>query len=419
MALSDKNIVIIPNTGQTADPVVRFSGSNATVGPQSINVFAYPTSGGTLSFEGSAGQLFSVTNSLTGTLFSVNDVSGIPSISVESSGAIELAPFSGNVGIGTTDPRDRLQVFGGNISVGIDTANVTVITPNYITLSTQGNLPAVPPAGEIQVFSKNIATRSMLAQQGPSGIDTAIQPFFGKNRVYYWAPVGLNTVTAPAAQLSATAFTAVGTATARAWASTNIRTRMTRMAYVSVATVGGLASLRVATAWLTTGDGNGLGGFTYICRMGVSDAAAVAGARMFVGLSASTAAATNVEPSTLVNSLGFAQLSTDNTQWYFVYGGSAAQTAIPLGTALGAPTLTTTSWDAALFSSPGSNGVIGYTMTNIGTGASVSGSITPATPGTQTPANTTALTPQIWRTNNATALAVAIDFMSLYIETDD
>ena len=140
---------------------------------------------------------------------------------------------------------------------------------------------------------------------------------------------------------------------------------------------------------------------------------------MFVGLSSNTAAATNVDPATQLNQLGVAQISTDATQWYFVYGGSAAQTAIALGTALGAPTAAGTLWDLALFANPSANGVIGYTMTNVGTGVSVTGSITPGTPGTQTPANTTALTPQIWRTNNATLLAVAFDFVSLYIETDD
>jgi hypothetical protein len=35
---------------------------------------------------------------------------------------------------------------------------------------------------------------------------------------------------------------------------------------------------------------------------------------------------TNVEPSTLLNAMGFGQLSTDATQWYFFYGGSIAQT---------------------------------------------------------------------------------------------
>jgi hypothetical protein len=58
---------------------------------------AYPTNNGTLSIEGSAGQLFFVTNSMSGTIFSVNDVSGIPSIEVVDTGDIKLAQYSGEV----------------------------------------------------------------------------------------------------------------------------------------------------------------------------------------------------------------------------------------------------------------------------------------------------------------------------------
>ena len=86
-----------------------------------IDIVPYDTQdNGTLSFEGSAGQLFSITNSLTsGSIFSVNDVSGIPSIDVDADGTIQLAPFGATeyVGIGTTNPSEKLHVNGGNIAV--------------------------------------------------------------------------------------------------------------------------------------------------------------------------------------------------------------------------------------------------------------------------------------------------------------
>lgn len=114
MAHSDKNIVITPNiSSTTADPKIVFSGADASTGAQNITLQVYPTNSGTLSFEGSAGQLFSITNSMTGTIYSVNDVSGIPSIEVLDTGLVKLAQYSGNILLGTgTDDGSKFQVKG-------------------------------------------------------------------------------------------------------------------------------------------------------------------------------------------------------------------------------------------------------------------------------------------------------------------
>lgn len=114
MALSDKDILITPNKGQASDPKIEFKGADATLGSQTITLNVYPTSNGTISFEGSAGQLFSISNDLSGTIFSVNDVSGIPSIEVLDTGAVKLAQYSGNIliGTGTDSSTAKLQVNG-------------------------------------------------------------------------------------------------------------------------------------------------------------------------------------------------------------------------------------------------------------------------------------------------------------------
>jgi hypothetical protein len=57
---------------------------------------------GTLSFEGTVGQLFSITNSMTGTIFSVNDISGIPSIEVLDTGVVKIAQYAGFVAYGVS-----------------------------------------------------------------------------------------------------------------------------------------------------------------------------------------------------------------------------------------------------------------------------------------------------------------------------
>lgn len=147
MPNQDKDIVISPNRGSsTADPNIRFTGGNANVAA-SVNVSMYAD--GTLSFEGTAGQLFSITNSLTGTIFSVNDVSGIPSIEVTDAGIIRLAQYNGNVGIGTATPSTTLHVQGNIIAsdkVGIGTASTTgIIGSNVLTVF--GNVNIVSPNG--------------------------------------------------------------------------------------------------------------------------------------------------------------------------------------------------------------------------------------------------------------------------------
>lgn len=91
MANSDKNIVVTPNKGSSsADPKIEFSGASSSSGAQTITARVYPTNSGTVSFEGSTGQLFSINNNLSGTIFSINDISGMPALEVYDTGKVKL-----------------------------------------------------------------------------------------------------------------------------------------------------------------------------------------------------------------------------------------------------------------------------------------------------------------------------------------
>jgi hypothetical protein len=105
---------------------------------QHITQKAYELNNGTLSWEGTAGQLFSITNNLTsGSIFSVNDVSGIPSIDVDANGTVSMVSYGGSVGIGTTLATQRLHVQGNvRIAGALYDSNNNVGAANSILIST-------------------------------------------------------------------------------------------------------------------------------------------------------------------------------------------------------------------------------------------------------------------------------------------
>ena len=232
-----------------------------------------------------------------------------------------------------------------------------------------------------------------------------------------WLPIG-NAVTAPTVN-GIVAPTVLGTATARNVATTNNATAQKRLGHVSAATAGAFAGHFFPAGAQQYMLGNAtFGGFKWICRFAVSDAAAVAGARQFIGMRNIVTTPTNVEPNTLTNSFGIAQLSTDATQWYIVYGGSAAQAAIPLGTGLGAPTLVNAAFELSLSAPKSSNNIVNYSVTNLSNNVTVAGQLTGVS-GTVLPLPSALLAPIAWRCNNATLLAVGLDICSHFFKNSE
>ncbi len=78
-------------------PRINFTGGTSTVS-------ALALSDGTLSFESTAGQLFSLSNSLTGTIFSVNDISGLPVIEATDLGIVKFNELYGQTVFGSGTP---------------------------------------------------------------------------------------------------------------------------------------------------------------------------------------------------------------------------------------------------------------------------------------------------------------------------
>jgi hypothetical protein len=119
----------------------RFTTSNPSA-VQAMNIsgsgnVGIGTTSTTNKFEvaGAAGQLFSVSDSFTGTIFSVNDVSGIPSIEVLDTGLVKMAQYGGQVAINTS-------------TVASSTASLSV----YGMIYTMGTLGEIRASSEITAY---------------------------------------------------------------------------------------------------------------------------------------------------------------------------------------------------------------------------------------------------------------------------
>jgi hypothetical protein len=186
MANSDKNIRITPNRDTTSLPRIAFTGST------NAPITLYVLDDNTLSFEGSSGQLFSVNNNLSsGYIFSINDISGIPSFRVHADGTVGLAEFSGNVGIGITNPSYKLHIAGQAYASGGFVGNLTGTATS---------------AQVIQTTTDTSSTLYLLGSRSSTG--------FAGTSVFVDSNVSVtgNTITATTFSGNATTSTSAGTA---------------------------------------------------------------------------------------------------------------------------------------------------------------------------------------------------------------
>lgn len=124
MANSDKNILITPNISSATGvyPTIKFNGANNT--PINLSVL----DDGTISFSSTAGQLFSISDGLTGTIFSVNDISGIPSIEVLDTGLVKINQYGGSTVFGSSAAIQNASSVNAKVSI----STVSATTPGLI-----------------------------------------------------------------------------------------------------------------------------------------------------------------------------------------------------------------------------------------------------------------------------------------------
>jgi hypothetical protein len=117
------DILIVPNRGSsTLNPVIQFSGSAANT----IRLEALQS--GSVAFLGNSGSLFSIVDSMSGSLMAVSDISGLPILEVFSDDRVVAGKYNSNalvvtgsrVGIGkaTPSPSVALDVTGSAFITG-------------------------------------------------------------------------------------------------------------------------------------------------------------------------------------------------------------------------------------------------------------------------------------------------------------
>lgn len=281
---------------------------------------------------------------------------------------------------------------------------VAVGVGGRLTLATVTGAPSTPSAGDVKLFTRT-AARSLPAFMGPSGVDSSLQTHLGANRASWYRPVGnATTVETPGIVL-----TAIGTATAANWASTNLFTNGKRMSHISAGTAGSAGGWRENVLKYSIGSNN-WGGFHVMARFGCLTLPA--GYRQFVGLYGTAGVIGNVDPSSLFNILGLAK-DTADTNLQFIYNdASGTATKIDTGVAMA----TSDVFDFRMFTPPGGSTIYFALQKVTGGGSWV---LADTGGSANVPAASQGLGIQNWCNNGATASAIDPHWFSYYIETDN
>ena len=134
-------------TGITTIPTMAMIGQ--TGDPIFLSVFE----DNSIVFEGSQGQLFSITPNLsTGYIWAVNDISGIPLLRANANGNVYFSEFGGLVGLGHTNPAYKFHFRG---SAAFATTNgASAVSFLFDNISAPGsNTFQVKSANSIQLFN--------------------------------------------------------------------------------------------------------------------------------------------------------------------------------------------------------------------------------------------------------------------------
>ncbi len=408
-----KGVSIVAGAAPTAD-IFTISNAGQGVTTADVDGLAVNYVGGAAAVEGAGIRIDSTPGGTTGGTWSglrvVANATG-PVAGVTQYGIKLEGPSSPGAGTEV-----GLRVASG-FDIGVDVAS------GGLQLSAM-NDPAAPAFGDLRVYAKSNAGRTMLKMKGGNGIDVALQPFLGANRVSLYQPTFGSTSITTSVTLGTTLglnhFTTGTTASTAATTSetaasaTSLFTSMKRTEIGTSTNANTVGDLRFATIQFMRGSTIGsvnTGGFYAVGRFGVSTYQA--GARTFAGMSGTATALANAEITTLFNLIGFG-CNTADTSFSFIHNdASGTASKIPLGASFPCNTSDTDMYEYRLFSAPAGT-TIYYSLARINTTDFIEGSVT-----TDIPAVGQFMTPHFYIGNSTTALRAELDIASMYVETDN
>jgi hypothetical protein len=287
-----------------------------------------------------------------------------------------------------------------NKTLGFNGTNTGLILKGVV------NNPDAPSAGNESICSKSISGKMQLKIKGPSGLDTPLQAALWSNSLVWWSPGASGGTWTSATGSSG------GTAAIVLPTTTNLYTIMRRSTFASATAANAQVGIRSTAAFLR-GNLDGMGGYMFTCRFGLNTW--TPGNRLFVGICTGTTAVTTVNPSTLMNMLGFC-VDAGDTAITFLHNDSTNTNPAIKETIPGQPALASLQgYDAYIWCAPNDNTVY-YRLDDILTGTTIVNSSV----SSDLPVNTTMSVCQCIMGNGANVSTgnATIGVARIYIETD-
>ena len=333
-----------------------------------------------------------------------------------SSGALLNLSGSASVFISAVS-QDIAQIGGSTTQVQFNSAGALagateiLVEGNQLRLPTAGSTTA-PAAGGVKLIGRASAGRTRPAAILQDGRIFDLQATLAQDHVT-WVEANAGGTTFTSMGLSSV--TATGTATAAAMATTNLYTYMPKVEYlVTTAALTAVAGFRITTMNNVTvgGPSAGLGGFDFSGVWEPATGVTITTMRAFFGLVNSTAAATDVEPSTQISCVGMGWDAADANVQIMHNDATGVCTKVDLGASFPVPVLDRTQlYRLDMASNPGTTQAVDWTVTNLNSGAIASGTIT-----TNLPATTSVLAPKGYCSVGGTSSVIGFALTGFYLD---